>query len=147
MMKQPQEEKQQAGAMYKLASFIVDKRSLFFLITIIALVFSCFSRNWVEVENDLAAFLPEDSETRQGLDVMEEEFTTYGSARVMVANITLPQARALADELAGLRGVQSVTFDDSGEHYNNVSGLYDVTFAYSEDDDACLEALARVEED
>ncbi len=146
MMKQPQEEKQQEGAMYKLASFIVDKRSLFFLITIIALVFSCFSRNWVEVENDLAAFLPEDSETRQGLDVMEEEFTTYGSARVMVANITLPQARALADELAGLRGVQSVTFDDSGEHYNNVSGLYDVTFAYSEDDDACLEALARVED-
>jgi predicted RND superfamily exporter protein len=43
----------------KLATFVVDKRNLFFLMTLIALVFSFFSRNWVEVENDLAAFLPD----------------------------------------------------------------------------------------
>mgnify|MGYP007028194115 CR=1 FL=1 len=62
--------------MEKLATFIVDKRNLFFLITVISLIFSAFSRNWVEVENDLTAFLPDDSETKQALNVMEAEFTT-----------------------------------------------------------------------
>ena len=37
--------------MVKLSTFIVDKRNLFFLITIILVIFSMFSRNWVEVEN------------------------------------------------------------------------------------------------
>ena len=36
--------------MVKLATFIVDKRNLFFLITIILVIFSMFSRGWVEVE-------------------------------------------------------------------------------------------------
>ena len=74
--------------MTKLATFIVDKRNLFFLLTIIGLVFSAFSRNCVEVENDLTYYLPDDSETKLALNVMEEQFTTYGTAEVMVANIT-----------------------------------------------------------
>ena len=43
------------GFMYKLASFIVDKRNLIFLIVAIGLVFSVFSRNWVQVENQRSA--------------------------------------------------------------------------------------------
>ena len=39
------------GFMYKFASFIVDKRNLIFLIVAIGLVFSGFSRSWVQVEN------------------------------------------------------------------------------------------------
>ena len=51
--------------MLKLARFIVDKRNLVFLVVIIGLIFSVFSRSWVQVENDLTAYLPADSETRQ----------------------------------------------------------------------------------
>ena len=80
-----QTEAKQNNFMVKLASFIVDKRNLFFLITVIALIFSGFSRNWVQVENELTAFLPDDAETKLALDVMEEQFTTYGTARVMAA--------------------------------------------------------------
>ena len=62
----------------------------------------------MEVENDLAAFLPDDSASRQGLDVMEEQFTTYGTAQVMVANLTLENAQAFQEQLAALDGVQTV---------------------------------------
>lgn len=72
--------KNEDGFMMKLVCFIVDKRNLFFLTMIIMIIFSAFSRNWVEVENDLASYLPDTSETRQGLDVMEEQFTTFGTA-------------------------------------------------------------------
>ena len=130
--------------MLKLARFIVDKRNLVFLVVIIGLIFSVFSRSWVQVENDLTAYLPADSETRQALDVMDEQFTTFGTASVMVANLPLADAFDLQEKLEDVEGVQGVAFDETDEHYNNVSALFSVTFDYDEDDERCLDALERV---
>ena len=132
--------------MVKMATFIVDKRNLFFLITIIGLIFSAFSRNWVEVENDLSFYLPDDAETKLALDVMEEQFTTYGTAEVMVANVTYGEALELNDRITEVKGVQSVAFDETTDHYARSSALFTVTFAYDETDDACLDALDAVKE-
>lgn len=132
--------------MVKLATFIVDKRNLFFLLTVIGLIFSVFSRNWVEVENDLTYYLPEDAETKLALNLMEEQFTTYGTAEVMVANLTYSQAEALRDTLADVKGVQSVDFDETTDHYASASALFTVTFDSDETDDACLTALDAVRE-
>ena len=132
--------------MVKLSTFIVDKRNLFFLITIILVIFSMFSRNWVEVENDLTFYLPEDSETKKALNVMDGEFTTYGTAEVMVANIAYEEAERMLDDLKEIKGVQSINFDDTTDHYNNASALYSITFDYDETDDACLESLDKVKE-
>ena len=133
------------GFMIKLASFIVDKRNLFFLIFSIAVVFSLFAKNWVKVENSLAAFLPDSSETSIGLNRMEENFITYGTAKVMVANISYADAQELADRIAGFEYVSMVQFDNSMDHYNDFSALLTVTFPYDEDDDRCLEALNKLE--
>ena len=130
--------------MMRLAALIVDKRNLIFLVLIIGLIFSAFSTGWVEVENTLSEFLPDDSESSQGLGVMEEEFITYGTAQVMVANISLDQAKTLYDELCDLDGVQNIVFDEK-ENYKNVSALYTISFDYSETDARCLEALEDVE--
>ena len=130
--------------MLKLARFIVDKRNLVFLVVIIGLIFSVFSCSWVQVENDLTAYLPADSETRQALDVMDEQFTTFGTASVMVANLPLADAFDLQEKLEDVEGVQGVAFDETDEHYNNVSALFSVTFDYDEDDERCLDALERV---
>lgn len=79
--------------MVKLATFIVDKRNLFFLLTVIGLIFSVFSRNWVKVENDLTYYLPEDAETKLALNLMEEQFTTYGTAEVRWRTSPTPRRR------------------------------------------------------
>ena len=52
------------SVMIRVATFIVDKRNLVFLLIGICMVFSLFSRNWVAVENDLTAYLPADSATK-----------------------------------------------------------------------------------
>lgn len=130
--------------MVRLATFIVDKRNLIFLLVIIGTIFTLFSRNWVIVENDLAAYLPSNSTTRQGLDIMEEQFTTFGTAQVMVANIPLDEAQRLSERLARLEGVQSVAFDDTDSHYARASALFTVTFDYSEKDEQCVAGLERV---
>ena len=93
------------GFMYKLASFIVDKRNLIFLIVAIGLVFSVFSRNWVQVENQLSAYLPKDSETYRGLHLMEDEFITFGTAKVMLVNVTYDEAQAVSERLEAVDGV------------------------------------------
>ncbi len=133
-----------SNVMTHVATFIVDKRNLIFLLVGIAIVFSLFSRAWVSVENDLTAYLPAGSATKEGLDVMEEQFITYGSANIMVANVSYEEAEALFDAVKQIDGVQSVAFDDTTEHYNKASALLSVTFDYEETDDACLDALARV---
>ena len=132
------------SVMIRVATFIVDKRSLIFLLVGIAIVFSLFSKNWVSVENDLTAYLPAGSVTKEGLDRMEQQFITYGSAKIMVANVSYEEAEALFDRIKAVEGVQSVDFDRTTEHYSKASALFSITFDYKETDDACLDALASV---
>ena len=133
-------------AMLKICGFIVDKRNLFFLLFGLLIIFSVISRNWVGVENSMAHYLPGTTETRQGLDLMEEEFITYGTCSVMVANVSYGQAEEICGRLEQLPGVFSVEFDDTEEHYTNGSAYYAVTFDHDEKEEACLEALDAVKE-
>lgn len=73
-------EQKTGGFIEKLATFIVDKRNLFFLLYIFAFIFCLFSMNWVQVENDVTTYLSDDTETRQGLVAMNENFVTFGTA-------------------------------------------------------------------
>lgn len=132
--------------MLRIATTIVDKRNLFFLLTILGIIFSLFSSQWVQVENNLAEYLPDNSSSRQGLNIMEEQFTTFGTAEVVVANISLEKAEEMKEQLEKLEGIQSVVFDSSADHYNHASALYEVTIDYDEKDDACLEVLAQVKD-
>ena len=145
------EEKKSSSGLIRTASFIVDKRMLFFLLYIIAIIFSFFSSNWVNVENDISRYLSSETETRQGMDLMEDEFVTFGSAKVMVANITYEDALRLKERIESLESVSGVTFADADEpqedfvkHYNRGSALFDVTFRYSEKDERAVEALDEV---
>lgn len=139
-------EQQGGSIIFKVCAFIVDKRNLFFLVFGILAIFSVIAKNWVGVENDMAAYLPQSTETRQGLDLMEEEFVTYGSCTVMVANISYEQGEKIRDDLKDIDGVFSVDYDDSAKHYNNGSGCFNITFEYPEEDDRCLDSLAKVKE-
>lgn len=130
--------------MLKLAGFIVDKRNLIFLLVTITLIFSAFSRNWVEVENDLVYYLPSDSSTKAAVALMKEEFTTYGTAKFMVANLSLQEAEGLSDSILEIKGVQSVSFDETEKHFNRGAALFDVTFDFDENDDRCLDAFEAV---
>lgn len=130
--------------MIKVSTFIVDRRNLFFLLFGIALIFSVVSMNWVTVENALSAYLPDTTETSQGLERMEEQFVTYGTAKVMVANIPYEEADRIYEELEQFDSIIMLDFDNSKKHYNNFSALYNITFGYEETDARALAALEEV---
>ena len=134
------------GFLHRVASFIVDKKSLFFLLYGIALVFSLFSMKWVSVENDVTTYLPEDTETRQGLVAMTDNFTTNAMAKVMVSNITFDQAEEIRDMLSDVEGVQMVSFDSSDSHFRGASALYDLMFTGGDNDEASVRAMRTIQE-
>jgi len=138
-------EKKDSSFMLTVSTFIVDKRNLFFLLYIILTIFSAFSRNWVSVENSLSAYLPDTSETSIGLDLMEEEFTTYGSASIMVTNIDQETADSIADIIENQDEVYMLTYD-SEDDYKNFSANYAITYMFPEKDDKALLALEKTEE-
>lgn len=114
--------------MQKVAAVIVDRKTFFFLTFIVMAIFCVFSRNWVNVNDDITSYLAKDTETRRGLDIMESEFTTFATANVMVSSITYDAAEKLAPKIGAIDGVHSVEFDDTEDHYKNASALFAVTF-------------------
>ena len=83
-----QEREEKQSPIERIAAFIVDKRKAFYLLYIGLAIFCVFSSGWVSVNDDLTSYLPVETETRRGLTIMEEEFVTFGTNRVMVDNIT-----------------------------------------------------------
>lgn len=139
-----EEQKPKGSGMEKIATFIVDKRNLFFLLYAFALIFSIVATGWVKVENDITTYLPEDTETRQGLTVMNDNFVTYGTARVMVSNVTYETAENICSDLESIDGVTSVDFDDTTDHYKSASALFSVTFDGTTTDDISVHALHNI---
>ena len=139
-----EEQKPKGSGMEKIATFIVDKRNLFFLLYAFALIFSIVATGWVKVENDITTYLPEDTETRQGLTVMNDNFVTYGTARVMVSNVTYETAENICSDLESIDGVTSVNFDDTTDHYKSASALFSVTFDGTTTDDISVHALHTI---
>ena len=146
----------------KLATFIVDKRNLIFFLYAIAVIASLITQSWVQVCDDLTEYLPETTETRRGLTLMDEEMKTYGTARIMVANVTYDIARDLADQIGEMDGVSSVDFWDADkgadettlpsaanktmdDYIKGADALITVTFRGEDDDEAAKDALNRVE--
>lgn len=139
-----EEQKPKGSGMEKIATFIVDKRNLFFLLYAFALIFSIVATGWVKVENDITTYLPEDTETRQGLTVMNDNFVTYGTARVMVSNVTYETAENICSDLESIDGVTSVDFDDTTDHCKSASALFSVTFDGTTTDDISVHALHTI---
>lgn len=130
----------------KLAALIVDKRKAFYLFYIIAGIFCAISTGWTQVNNDITSYLPDSSETRMGLDLMNEQFITYGSGSIMLENVTYEKAEQIAAELEEIDGVTSVTVSNDEDSYKNGSALLSVTFDGEEDDQISKDAMNAIKQ-
>lgn len=128
--------------MMKLSTLIVDKRKGFYLIFIMLIIYSILSMNRVKVNNDLTTYLPDTTETRQGLDLMDSQFITYGTARIMVCNVTFEEAEQLVSRVEEMEGVSMLDFDEG--NYHNMEALLEVTFDGVAEDAETLEYLNSV---
>lgn len=141
-----QEEKKKGNLWLTVATFIVNKRKAIEILFVLAIIYSVLCINKVQVNQDITSYLPADSETRQGLSIMDEQFMTYGSAKVMIANVTFNQADSLVDSLENVDGVKEVAFDDSSDHFKGTNALFDITFSGTSDEQVSKDALNSVKD-
>ncbi|MDO4815921.1 MAG: MMPL family transporter [Bacillota bacterium] len=128
----------------RIATFIVDKRLLVLILFVAALLASFFTAGLTVVEDDLYRFLPDETETRRALDAMGSEFYTYGTAKVMVDNVSLDEAFNIAAKLREGAGIKSVSFSFDKDHYRGNAALFDVTFKGEATDDISNTGLQYV---
>jgi len=138
------EEKKEGNFWLTLASFIVDKRKAIEILFVVAIIYSIASVNKVQVNQDITSYLPAESETRRGLTIMEDEFITHGTARVMVGNVTYDRAEELKEQIEDVSGVKSVVFDDSEDHYRGTNALFDVTVEGEDEDTVSISAVKEI---
>ena len=132
--------------MERLAGFIVERRYLFMIIFAALCIMSIFTSAGVKVNEDLTDYLPDDSETRQGLAIMNREFVTYGTARVMVSNITYDKAEQLAEMLRTVDGVKDVEITNDAKHFRDAAALFEVTFDGEKLDNVAIQGVENVRE-
>ena len=131
--------------MTRIASYIVDRRTMILIIFAALAAASIYTSTLVVTNDSLEHFLPADTETRLGLDIMDEEFVTYDTAQIVVRNISLDQAERILGMIEDVGQVKEVEFDDGPEHYEGLSALYDVTFEGSGDAPESKAALNEIE--
>lgn len=94
--------------MNKFAEFVVGRRKLIILFFAIAVVASIFMSMTVDINYDLSKYLPKDMESKRSLSILEEEFGLTSSARVMVPNVDIAEARTIKEEISCVDGVASL---------------------------------------
>lgn len=96
----------------KMAHFIVQRGRIIekFFIAMTILCAICYP--FVGVNYDLSKYLPDFAPTKQALDVMEQEFGYPGMARIMVKDVTLPEARTIRQRISRVDGVDLVVGPD-----------------------------------
>ena len=89
---------------------IVHRRRAVLAAFVLAAVLSVFASRAVQVDYDINDYLPPDSPSTIALEQMNSAFTGgIPNMRVMVRDVTVPEALDYKEKLAAIDGVEAVT--------------------------------------
>lgn len=129
----------------KFSILIVKKRKRIELLFLAATIFCAICFPFVGVNFNLSEYLPDFAPTKQALDVMETEFGYPGMARIMVKNVTLPEAKQIRDKIAALENVELAvgvdTFSSAYSGYEFSSN--DLNDKFYKDGNAVIEVIFK----
>lgn len=99
--------------MRKFYEWVVDHSKQVVVIFTILFIVCAICKGMISVDYDMNDYLPEDSASTKALNLMDEEFDGgVPNARVMVKNVTVPQALSYKEKIEAVDGVTEVTWLD-----------------------------------
>ena len=116
--------KEKNNILIKIGDFIVKFRYVFLVLFLVFGIFSVFQLDRVSVNYEIISYLPDDTETKKGLEIMEEEFGDLNGLELMITNISLEEANEIYLELSDISNVESISFQDTEEFYHDEAALY-----------------------
>ena len=115
----------------RLAGFIIHKKGWIESVFVAGCIFSLIAMLFVNVNYDLTEYLPATAQSCIGLDQMEAEFGYPGTARLMIKDVSLYEAKQYKDKLEAVDGVDQILWCDStvnvyaGEDFINQKDIED----------------------
>ncbi len=115
----------------RLARFIIKKQKWIESVFAAGCLFSLIAMLFVNVNYDLTEYLPDTARSHIGLDQMEAAFGYPGTARVMLKDVSLYEAKQYKDRLEAVDGVDQILWCDStvniyaGEDFIDVESIED----------------------
>ena len=115
--------------MRRITDFIVDKRYFILILFVILTIVSAIFSNKVKLNYDIAEYLPDTSETRKGMDIMEDEFagTEMSTLNLMFENLSDNKKSDIKNDLEKIKGVESVDYDETEKYNKDKYTLYVIT--------------------
>ena len=135
--------------MERYTSFILKHRKLIIAVFLFAAVICAGLSTMVGVNYKFADYLPEDAPSTVALNIMEEEYSqSIPNMRVVIHDVSIPEALTYKEKLEQVEGVEEVNWLDDAiniyepledadqdtidEWYKNSDALYSVTIADDE---------------
>jgi len=99
--------------MKKFYSGVLNCKKTVLIIFLSLFVFSLLCSNLVAVNYDMADYLPENTKSTISLEILQEEFSGgIPNARVMVKDVSIPEALGFKEKIKAVEGVTEVTWLD-----------------------------------
>ncbi len=146
--------------MERFCNFIVSHRKKIGIFFLIMIVISLCLMPKIVINYDLSSYLPADGPSKKALDITKEEFGMQSSARIMLNDVSLVEAKAYKEQIEAVDGVYMVSWlDDSfdvyqpeefmdkeevSKYYKDGSALFDVMFEEDDYAESTNRALVQI---
>lgn len=112
--------------MRKITDFIVEKRNYILIIFIILSFVSLYIGTKVNINNDISKYLPENSETKIGMNIMNDKFDEIKQSQlyIMFKDLSKDEKIKMKEELSAIKNVSSVDYADTDKYNNEEYSLY-----------------------
>lgn len=122
-------EKKNNKILVKIGDFIVNYRYLFLIIFLILIIICAININNVSVNYDITSYLGDETETKKGIKLMEEEFGALNEIQVMLTDISYEDALNIKENISSIKNVTSVSFDSSENYFKDENALFVIELA------------------
>lgn len=105
--------------MRKISDFIVNHCYVIFGVFLVLVAICGFLATKVTINKDIYSYMPADSETTLGLNIMNDEFSydSTSSYEMMLTDVPANEKAQIKEHIESIEGVKSVDYDDS-DTYN-----------------------------
>lgn len=134
--------------MQKIIGFIIRHKIWMLAVCGVLALLSIWMSTGVEINYSLSDYLPQHMNSKEGIDILEDEFSLNGSASLLLTGKSIPEILSIKESIKKIEGVDSVIWlddvvdikkplsiqnpDTVAEYYKDGKALF--TISFTEDD-------------
>lgn len=117
--------------MKRITNFIVEKRTFVLAVFLLLTLCSAWLMTRVNVNHDMTKYLPDNSSTKIGKEIMDSEFPITSSFSIMFKGLSEGDKAEIYGALVNIESVETVSYEAGDENYNKDDyTLYTITIGF-----------------